>query len=102
VSEVSSPESLKEYEQKIKAQMKRMNESLEQSEKYAQEELNPSLKRIIGKNKDEVLEVDSEAEQDDSNMLATKSSIKTHLSKQVKEKLGEKVMLKKKHHKHTS
>ena len=96
---------MKAYEDKIKAQMQRMNESLEQSEKYASEELNPSLKKIITKNKDEVLEVDSEAEQDDSNMLATKSSIKTHLSKQVREKLEEKEHVSKKkhhHHKHSS
>ena len=61
--------------------MKRMNESLEKSDKYAQEELNPSLKKMIRKNNDEILEVDSEAEQEDANMLATKSNLKTHLSK---------------------
>ena len=84
MAEESSPESLKTYEDKIKAQIKRMNESIEKSDKYAQEELNPSLKKIIGKNQGEVLEVDSEADQEDSNMLATKSHLKTHLSKKVR------------------
>ena len=103
MSEESSPDTLKAYEDKIKAQMKRMNESLEKSDKYAQEELNPSLKKIIGKNHDEVLEVDSEADQEDANMLATKSQLKTKMSKKVRQKLGETVgSHKKHHHKHSS
>ena len=88
--EKRSPESLKAYADLIQAQMKRMNESLEQSDKYATEELNPSLMKIMGEDKDEVLVVDSEADQDDSNMLATKSSLKTHMSKHMRKKLGEK------------
>ena len=43
--------------------------------------MNPTLMKIIGKNKETILDVDSEAAEEDANFVATKAKTKISLDK---------------------